>query len=297
MAYPTTDKQVIEKLKLAASIPNYYWNQFPFNLGYFHADGRTSFDCVNLIKAILNGWEYTKEVGYFVHDLSRTGDCTEWGLISQTPYTADFTKLNCLAVLYMQGHIGAALGETVVKNGHTYNVIECTGAWGGGVLYSYVDSAGRRYNHKGGSQNGRWEYWGKMTKWVTYGAKTYPATPFEVFVLISDLNLRSGAGTDYESKGFATKGSHIVTQVKNDFGYIGNGWIYLANSEYVKVGKHMESPFKDVAVTDPKYAHIKKLYDEGLINGYADGTFKPKEPITREDVCVILSKLLKKLGK
>lgn len=295
--YPTTDKQVIEKLKLVASIPNYYWNQYPYNLGYYHEDGRTSFDCVNLIKAILNGWEYTKQVGYYVHDLSRTGDCNEWGLISQTPYTADFSKLNCLAVLYMNGHIGAALGETVVKNGHTYNVIECTGAWGGGTLYSYVDSTGRRYNHKGGTQNGRWEYWGKMTKWVKYEEKTYPATPFKVDVLISDLNLRSGAGTNYEVKGYATKGLHIVTQVKNDFGNIGSGWIYLENPDWVKVGATMKSPFTDVAVTDPKYKYIKKCYDAGIIKGYADSTFKPKEPLTREDASVIIGKLLNYLGK
>ena len=295
--YPTTDKQVIEKLKLVASIPNYYWNQYPYNLGYYHEDGRTSFDCVNLIKAILNGWEYTKQVGYYVHDLSRTGDCDEWGLISQTPYTADFSKLDCLAVLFMNGHIGAALGETVVKNGHTYNVIECTGAWGGGTLYSYVDSAGRRYNHKGGTQNGRWEYWGKMTKWVKYEEKTYPATPFKVDVLISDLNLRSGAGTNYEAKGYATKGSHIVTQVKNDFGNIGSGWIYLENPDWVKVGATMKSPFTDVAVTDPKYKYVKKCYDAGIINGYSDGTFKPKEPLTREDASVIIAKLLNYLGK
>lgn len=54
-------------------------------------------------------------------------------------------------------------------------------------------------------------------------------------------------------------------------------------------------PFSDVTEENPKYKHIKACYDAGLINGYPDGTFKPDADITREDICVIISKLLKKL--
>jgi hypothetical protein len=228
--YPKTDKEYLAKIKLAAAQPTRYWNEYPYNLGYYHSDGVFSFDCVNLVKAILNGWDAVKRVGYFVNDFSRTGDCNEWGLLSQCPdYSTDFSNLHCLAVLYMPGHIGTALGEEVTRNGgKVYNVIECTGAWGGGVLYSYVDSKGRRFNHKGGSQAGTWTHWGKMSKWLKY------------------------------------------TEAK-------------------------QMNFSDVTKDNPKYKHMKTCYDAGLINGYEDGTFRPKNPITREDVCVILSKLLKKL--
>ena len=293
-----TAKKYVETLKLIASLKTKYWNQYPYNLGFYHSDGYYSFDCVNLVKAVLNGWKDTREVGYYVHPpLTQTGDCDEWGLLQQcSGISQDFTKLKDVSVLYMQGHIGSYIGGVTI-NGKQYNCIECTGAWGGGVLYSYVDSAGRRFNHKGGSQNGSWTHHGKMTKWLTYEKKTYPKTPFTVTVLIDDLNLRSGAGTNYTSKGFAVKGDHVVTEVKNDFGYIGNGWIYLADSSYVKVGKTMTSPFKDVKATDSKYPHIKKCYDAGLIKGYYDGTFKPNEALTREDACVIISRLLKYLGK
>lgn len=53
-------------------------------------------------------------------------------------------------------------------------------------------------------------------------------------------------------------------------------------------------PFSDVTEDNPKYKHIKACYDAGLINGYEDGTFRPDANITREDVCVIISKLLQK---
>lgn len=76
--------------------------------------------------------------------------------------------MNCVAVLYKPGHIGNYLGKEVTKNGKIYNVIECTNMWDNGVLYSYVDSKGRKYRYKGASQSGAWTHWGKLTKWLSY---------------------------------------------------------------------------------------------------------------------------------
>ena len=58
-----------------------------------------------------------------------------------------------------------------------------------------------------------------------------------------------------------------------------------------------KSPFTDVNSNDPYYKHIKACYDAGLIKGYPDGTFRPDEAITRADTCIILYRLLKKIGK
>ncbi len=166
--YPTTDKEFVKMLETAAAQKTIYCNQYPYNLGYYHNQGYFSFDCVNLDKAILNGWQLNKTVGYFMNTLTRTGDCTEWGLLSQCEYSTNFTNMNCVAVLYMQGHIGNYIGKEVTINGYVYNAIECTAAWGGGVLYSYVDTNGGRYNHKGGARNGTWTHWGKLAKWLEY---------------------------------------------------------------------------------------------------------------------------------
>lgn len=167
-----TSVQLVERLKKLASRNTFYKNVYPYNLCYVHSNGQTSADCVNLYKALLNGLDVNNlSAGYFQQDLSNTGDVTEWGLMQQcSDVSQNFTKLKAgePRLLYMSGHIGGYIGEEVVANNHVYNVIECTGAWGGGILYSYVDSAGRRFNHKNGVQNGSWTHHGKMTPWVSY---------------------------------------------------------------------------------------------------------------------------------
>lgn len=170
MSYPTTVKDFLKTMFSLLDLSTGYWNEYPYNLGYYHSNGNFTFDCVNLLKAVLNGWEETKEPGYFQRDLSRTGDCDEWGLISQCPgNSSDFGKLKDVSVLYMSGHIGCYVGE-FTRSGKTYNVIECTSnAWGNGVIATYVDGSGRRLKYKGSSsQIGTWSRHGIMTKWLTY---------------------------------------------------------------------------------------------------------------------------------
>lgn len=168
-----SEKNFVDTLKFAASIKTRYWNQYPYNCGYMHEDGAVSWDCLNLVKSIINGWKYSKIPGTFCNNFSKTGDCTEWGLISQCGIVStDFKKLNYTAVLYMPGHIGTYIGHEVVIHGNTYNVIECTSRWGGGVFYTYVDKYGGRYNHKGGTYLGsNWTHHGKMTEWLAYSTK------------------------------------------------------------------------------------------------------------------------------
>ena len=94
-------------------------------------------------------------VGTWQVNLSNTGDCSEYGLISQCSEVS--SNFGLLAkgeprLLYMDGHIGAFIGEEVVLNGFIYNCIEST-AWGGdfghdGIIYTYVDQYGRRLDRK-----------------------------------------------------------------------------------------------------------------------------------------------------
>ena len=79
----------------------------------------------------------------------------------------------------MRGHIGAYIG-TVTKGVNTYNVIECTTSWGGGVIYSWVDSDGTRRKCKGGQASRKWESHGKMTKWVSYESDPKKKTNEEI---------------------------------------------------------------------------------------------------------------------
>lgn len=186
MAYPTKLSEFIDTMFHILSIPTGYWNNFPYNLGYYHGSYYT-FDCVNLLKAVLNGWEDYTTVGDYVHDLSRTGDVNEWQFISECRgLSTDFTQMNVCSALYMQGHIGCYMGGEFTRGGLVYNTIECTSGSlaGDGVVASYVDTNGIRYDHKGGTMIGQWSHNGLLTGWLEYdvqfvdpGRDTDPINP------------------------------------------------------------------------------------------------------------------------
>ena len=184
-----TEKQFTERLENIRARKTFYKNVYPYNLCYINKDGRTSADCVNLVKAILNGYNiYNNNIGYYQKDLSNTGDCTEAELLTQcSDVSQDFKTLgNHAEVLYMKGHIGVYLGYEVKG---TYNVIECTKSFGGGVVYSWVDADGTRRKIKGGTKNGKWTHHGKPTRWVEMTpdvVEDKPATKKTYFVKKGD---------------------------------------------------------------------------------------------------------------
>lgn len=189
-----------------------YNNHYPKNLGYVAYDGTRSFDCWNLIKAILNGYDiHNNTVGYFQKNLSKTGDCDGAGLLKQCSHVStDFIRLgNEVKYLYMPGHAGSYIGYMEVS-GHAYNVIECTGSWTRNVLLSWVDSDGTRRRYKGGAKNGKWKQHGVMDKWLTYSKPSVN----KVTVTASLPMLQKG------SKGSAVKVWQLIsgTAVDGDFG-------------------------------------------------------------------------------
>ncbi|MEB6549257.1 S-layer homology domain-containing protein [Heyndrickxia sporothermodurans] len=52
------------------------------------------------------------------------------------------------------------------------------------------------------------------------------------------------------------------------------------------------SPFKDVSKSHWAYEAIHDMRDQGIINGYPDGTFRPSENITRKHVAALLDRAL-----
>lgn len=192
-----TSVQLVERLESLANQKTFYKNKWNYNLGLvappkttetfkdinnrivtnvnpFTAQAR-SFDCSNLLKSLLNGYDINNNtVGYYQASLSNTGDCTEYRLLQQcTNKSKDFTQLKegYPALLYMSGHVATYLGKTVVRNGKSYNVVECTPQFGGGVVYSWVDSNGTRRSCKGGSAAKTYTQWGLFTPWVSYPAQ------------------------------------------------------------------------------------------------------------------------------
>lgn len=171
-----TERQYVERIRNIAARKTFYKNKYPYNLLYIHKDGRTSGDCLNTIKALLNGYNiYNNTIGYYQKDLSNTGDVTEQGLLNQcSEISSDFSNLGKHPLLlYMKGHVGSYLGKEIGD----YNVIECTKSFGGGVVYSWVDADGTRRNKKGGYKNGKWTHHGKFTPWVEYEPDESIETP------------------------------------------------------------------------------------------------------------------------
>lgn len=197
------EKEYVDKLISLARRKTFYRNKYPYNLGLVsppksietfracngnilknynpYEEVVQSFDCSNLVKALVNGYDINKMAfGYFQRTLSATGDCTEKKLLEQcTDISSDFSKLgNQCRLLYMSGHIGTYLGMEVDGK---YNVVECTcGELGNGVCFSWVDKDGTRRTKKGGAKCKKsWSKHGLMTKWLSYTpqASNSPSKP------------------------------------------------------------------------------------------------------------------------
>ena len=163
--------EFLNALELAIELPSAYNNKPGYNLGYHWADGHFSYDCWNLIKVALTGRLGTNPVGTNIAP-TVTGDLTGLQLLQRcTARSRNFSKLAVKGTyLYLERdpHSGIYIGDKVV-NGHTVNVIECTKGWRqNGVVYSYVDASGRRFNYKGGKQCLAWSEHGLLTEWVEY---------------------------------------------------------------------------------------------------------------------------------
>lgn len=67
--------------------------------------------------------------------------------------------------------------------------------------------------------------------------KSFPATPFNVQVLVSDLNYRATPSISGTVKGQTGKGTFTITEVKDGWGKLksGAGWIWLENPSYCTV--------------------------------------------------------------
>lgn len=202
-----TSNEYVERIKKIAARKTYYSNKYPNNLCYIHADGRTSADCWNLIKALLNGYDVNNStVGYYQKNLSNTGDVDGATLLKAcTDVSSNFKKLKNgePRYLYMKNHAGSFIGETVI-DGKIYNVIESTGSWERKVLYSYVDEDGTRRHYKGATKNGKWEKHGLMTPWVKY-VDSAPVAPVQQKKNIDEVALlvyqgKYGNGTDRKKK-------------------------------------------------------------------------------------------------
>lgn len=154
-----------------------YANQFPYNCGYIWPNGVISFDCIGLIKSYINEPEIaykTKPAGFYVKPGQVIPDTTERGILNLcTGRGFDFSKIKPGAYMIYEGdgHGAIYVGEFSDPSG-IVNTIECCNDYVGyGVMTSYVDETGRRWDHKDGIASDRYVEYGYLTRYVDYAAE------------------------------------------------------------------------------------------------------------------------------
>ena len=113
------------------------------------------FDCVNLIKALLWGWDGDTGHVYGGADYGCNGvpDTSADGMIGKCKtVSTDFSDIQVGELLWMKGHVGIYIGDGLC--------VECTPAWKNGVQVTAVHNIGKKEGY-----NGR--------KWTKHGKLPY----------------------------------------------------------------------------------------------------------------------------
>lgn len=172
-------KEFVEELVyIANNRLTFYDNTFPGNCGLIYKNGAISFDCIGLVKSVINcpdiGYKYAPE-GFYAVPGTVIGDWSEIQILNNCTDVGwwSFWNMSAGEYLYMSGHGGVYVGDY-----GNYNVVECTGAWQGGVLMSWIDTDGTRRQYRNGPVNGRWEAHGKLSAYIDYSGYV-PPVPVE----------------------------------------------------------------------------------------------------------------------
>lgn len=172
-------------IEIATQMDTDYDNKFPYNCGYYGPMGKFSWDCWNLVKSIIWGWQPNKTVGYYCYQPGLYG-LGDWDGGTMMAYcedvSEDFRSVTQGEFLLTQkkDHAGVFVGEFIDRLGQICNVVECTTSWNEGrVIGSWVDPDGTRRNCKGGMQDSKRTNWyrhGKLPN-IDYSEQPVPPEP------------------------------------------------------------------------------------------------------------------------
>lgn len=139
----------------------------------------------------------------------------------------------------------------------------CPGDW----LYSRYGELAEKINALLGTASGD----SKVQETNT----SFPAVPFKVKVLVSDLNIRKTPAMGDNVKGQTGKGVFTIVEVQNGWGKLksGAGWIYLENKEYVTI---LESTASSGGQTETKKS-INEIAKEVIQGKWGNGGERKKK--------------------
>ena len=171
-----------------------------------------------------------------------------------------------------------------------------SGAW----YYDAVDFVARKGLFQG-TGSGVFSPEGTMTRamFVTAMGRyagADPATWCVGSVNGSDVNLRTGPGTDHAAAATLDDGTALTIQGKSGDWYqvsTGSADGYI-RSDYVSLRYHA---FSDVSFGSYYAGYAAWAYEKGIIQGNgSSATFSPEQNITREQACTILSRFASAMG-
>ena len=197
------------------------------------------FDCVNLIKGVLWGWngDKTKTYGGAKYKANGVPDTNADGMIKLcSEISTDFSKIEVGEAVWCPGHIGVYIGNGLA--------VECTPSWKNNVQITACNCKKDGYNTRNWKKHGKLPYIfydvnekapEKTPEKQSAAAKSItasgPADYFDktiagTYTTTGNLNMRDDAGVTKNSLCVIPKG----TKVKN-YGYysVSNGvkWMYI----------------------------------------------------------------------
>ena len=129
----------------------------------------------------------------------------------------------------------------------------CPGDW----MYERMGDLANKVNAKLGSGTVTTP---TPTSPTTATNKNYPAVPFTVKVIVSDLNIRKTPNGAVTGK-CTGKGTFTIDQVQNGWGHLKSnaGWIYLENASYVTIGKTTAGSSSTASSTATSASYLVKV--------------------------------------
>ena len=274
-------------IHIATEVESVYNNKFPNNCGYYHDNGKFSWDCWNLPKSIIWGWQEDRTVGYYCYQPNLYG-LGDWdgGTIMNCcdDVSSDFSEIEVGEFLLTaaKDHAAVYVGEFTDRSGQPCNVVECTTSWNERrVIGSWVDPDGTRRNCKNGLISKFWDKHGKLP-WVDYGAQPVPPKPEPKPDVLAVDGSWGQLTTQYSQQMFGTTVDGIISnQPLRNKQYLSNAsttswqfkWIgYGRGSDLIRAIQHLigadeDGWFGKQSVTAlQRYLQERDYYD-GNIDG------------------------------
>lgn len=237
------------------------------------------FDCVNVIKGVLWGWngDESKTYGGAKYAINGVPDVSADGMIAKcSNISTDFSSVEVGEAVWCPGHIGVYIGDGLA--------VECTPLWNNCVQITACNCEKQGYNSRYWTKHGKLPYViyeieeKNMSKFTDVPESHWAYKAIESLAEIGVVNgYKDGT---FKPDSFTTRAEFIATIVRGDKEY----------SESVDYTTSLE--FSDVSKNAWYANYLGFALNKGLIRGYEDNTFKPDNFITRAESATIISKVI-----